>query len=111
MMTNSRGLTLSTGDDYERHFRDAMTLLRSVRITLADLLEQVVEGGHGALKELGAKQADLETALRRAFDAEARWNEYQGKQAGPVAGEIDFDSIRHDIGCRLARLRDCCQED
>lgn len=111
-MQASRGPTLVTGADHERLFRDALTLLRSVRTTLADLLEEVSDGHGGGLKDLAPKQAELESALRRAFEAEARWNEWQARKEGAsLAGEIDFDALRQDIACRLERLRACCRDE
>jgi hypothetical protein len=111
-----------TSESHPSHPRkvwdDAVTLLSAVRSTLADLLEDVRSGEPGSLKEVAAKQAELETALKRAFEAEGRFHEWQAKQAGrdgkaaaAGVGEIDFDALRHDIACRLQRLRDCCQDD
>lgn len=111
-MKQARGSTLATREDNERHYKDAITLLRSVRVTLAEMLEQVLDGGAGALRDIAAKHGELESALRRAFEAETRWNDWSAKQDNaPVAGEIDLASIRENIACRLARLRECCQEE
>jgi len=103
-----------------------MLLLTSVRSTLADLLREVREGDGNTLRQLVLTQAELEIALRRAIETEQKfnvWNEKNvatgqaagksgaGGGAGSGGGEIDLDAVRYDIGCRLARLRACCDTD
>lgn len=97
----------------EKVLRDARVLLGAVRGTLADLLQRVRNGDAGALRGLATKQAELETALKRAFEAEGKYDDWQarnGRGHGADDGEIDFDQLRRDIGSRLARIRECCQE-
>ncbi len=106
----SRRPTLLTGQEIEENFVDALNLLRSVRRTLSRLLEEV-EAGEGSLKDVTLKQADLKVALRRAFEAEEKYNTWHAKNAGPVeppASEIDYAALREEIACRLARISDCC---
>ena len=110
-MQHHRQTTLGTAEDIEQHFDDALRLLRSVRRTLAALLDRVEEGETGLLKEVGLKQSELESALRRAFEAEEKYNAWHEKHAGVTqACEIDFAALREEIACRLQTLRDCCQE-
>jgi Skp family chaperone for outer membrane proteins len=112
-MPQTRGSTIINAQDAAEHFADALTLLRSVRRTLSDLLTRVEDGETGLLKEVGLKQAELESALKRAFEAEEKynaWAEKQGARTALPAGHLDLDAVRHDIACRLARLRECCQE-
>lgn len=98
--------------DTARLYEESLILLSSVRGTLAALLRRVSEGDATALKELTAKQAELEFALKRAFETEQRFNDWKAKQDRTAwSDEIDFDMVRHDIGCRLARLRSCCEAD
>lgn len=104
--------TLVTADDHHQHFKDAINLLRSVRVNLSSLLEDCLDGVGGTFKDLAAKHAELESALRRAFETEARWNEWTAKQDdAALPGEIDLAAVRQDIACRLARLSECCQEE
>jgi hypothetical protein len=89
---------------------DARKLLTSVRRTLAGLLESVREG-QGSLSEIVKKHGELETALTRVFQTEQKYNDWLAKRSGDLApGEIDFEALRDEIGCRLARLVECCQE-
>ncbi|WP_210527508.1 hypothetical protein [Rubellimicrobium arenae] len=110
-MTRSRGSTLLTQEDIELNFRDALTLLRSVRRTLSDLLDRVSDDEPGLLKDIGLKQSELETALKRAFEAEEKYNAWHERHSGVTnACEIDFDTLREELACRLARLRECCED-
>ena len=101
-----------SADEIERDFSDALKLLRSVRRTLSDLLDRVErEEEPGLLKEVGLKHSELESALRRAFEAEEKYNAWHAKTSGlQNACEIDFDGLREEIACRLQRLRDCGDE-
>ena len=97
-------------DDAARLYDESLILLSSVRSTLAGLLRRVSEGDATVLKELVAKQAELEFALKRAFETEQRFNDWKAKHdRSSWSDEIDFDTVRHEIGCRLARLRSCCE--
>jgi hypothetical protein len=103
--------TLATGEDIQAHFEDAIGLLRSVRRTLRNLLERAEDGDDAVLKEIGLKQSELESALKRAFDAEERYNDWQARTSGlRNAAEIDFAALREELACRINTLRDCCQE-
>ena len=110
-MSKRRRFALPTPEEIERQFHDSLTLMRAVRETLADLLSEA--SGGGSLRDVGLKQAELETALKRAIEAEAKWDEWQAKQAGEEGGDapVDYVALREDIACRLARLRDCCQDE
>ena len=110
-MTNPRIPVLSAAD-IEQDLIDALNLLRSVRRTLTRLLDRVEhEDDSQALKEVGLKHSELEAALRRAYEAEERYNAWAAKTSGVQnACEIDFGALREEIACRLQRLRDCCEE-
>lgn len=87
---------------------DAAVLLTAVRRTLAELLERVIEGDAAVLRDVASKQMDLETALKRVFEAEQKYHERIERERGTAGGDdIDFDAIRDQIGCRLHRLRAC----
>lgn len=85
---------------------DAGVLLQAVRSSLTDLLRRVMEGDFAALKDLAGKQGELETALKRVFDAEAKYHERCAVR-GSGADAIDFNALREEIACRLHRLRQC----
>lgn len=92
--------------DIRSYREDAVTLLSAVRRTLAELLRKMVEGEDIALRDLAAKQAELESALKRVFDAESRFHEWMQRNSGAGDGAIDLDAARVEIGRRLDRLRD-----
>ncbi|ARO14264.1 hypothetical protein BVG79_00912 [Ketogulonicigenium robustum] len=102
-----------TGDDeaarLQRDLRDAMVLVRSVRTSLADMLAELSAGNPGPLREIAPKHSELESALRRAFETEQKFNDWTAKFTGGQDGEtLDYDAIRDEISCRLARLGPCC---
>ncbi|ADO42292.1 hypothetical protein [Ketogulonicigenium vulgare] len=100
---------LAPNQDIQRQLRDAMVLLLSVRGSLADMLAELSAGNPGPLREIAPKQSELETALRRAFDTEQKFNDWYAKFAKGTADDtLDYDAIRDEIGCRLARLNPCC---
>jgi len=104
----------STPEDYQQLFDESVLLLSSVRGTLADLLKGLVQGKTVNLRDVVAKQAELEAALRRAFETEQKfhdWKSKHGRSGGADAAEIDFDAARYEIGCRLSRLRACCHSE
>ena len=107
----TRRTTLPTPEAIEQHFLDSLNLLRHVRRTLTDLLDRAEAEDFTTLKEIGLKQGELESALKRAFEAEERFNAQAEKASGlRGASEIDFASLREEIACRLNTLRSCCQE-
>jgi hypothetical protein len=90
---------------------DARSLLVQVRTTLSALLREAAEGNSTNLTEVVKKQSELESALRRVFETEQKYDDWQRKsRGGQEPDAIDFDAIRVQIGCRLARLRDCCNQ-
>lgn len=90
---------------------DSFTLLRSIRRSLAHLLRQIESGDVGALKGLMGRTGELEKALRLAIETEVKFTEWKAQYDRSLAeNEIDFEAVRFEIGCRLARIRDCCDE-
>jgi len=111
-MDDTNGALAATDAGVRKQLDDGLVLLSAVRSSLADLLRDVRGGQAGALKELATKQSELERALARVFDAEQKYHDWLAREAGALApGDIDFDAARREIGCRLSRLRECCQAD
>ncbi len=111
-MEEVTGIAIVPDDGLKKYLADSVVLLTSVRSGLADLLKAILEGDADSPKDLADKQADFEKALRRVFEAEDRFNDWYSKSTGDsLGGEIDFDAVRQEIGCQLARIRDCCAEE
>ncbi len=94
-------------------FDDCVITLVSVRETLAVLVRAAREGESGSAREITAKQKELETALMRAIETEQKYHEWKSKREGRsgAGGDgFDLDAARAQIGCRLARIRECCRE-
>ncbi len=92
--------------------QDSVTLLASVRSSLGDLLAVIDSGGFTGddLKALTDQQALLQRALDKVQDAEKKYYDWIVRHGGHDPADIDYDAIRDQIGCRLARLRECCQQ-
>lgn len=111
-MEESLSTAIATEGGLRKYLQDSIVLLVSVRSGLAVLLQQIIDGDVGAFKELAEKQSELEKALKRVFEAEDRFNEWYARETDQGRpGDIDFDAVRHEIGCRLARIRECCGSD
>jgi len=92
--------------DLSRCLASSAVLFRSVTTTIQDMLELARADDTGILPEILKKLAELETLLGRALAMEAKLHELRSKtQAGPRAGEIDFDAVRDQIRGRLDQLR------
>ena len=111
-MEEVTGTAIVPDEGLKKYLADSVVLLTSVRSGLADLLRAILAGDAETPKDLADKQADFEKALRRVFEAEDRFNDWYSKTTGDtVFGEINFDAVRQEIGCQLARIRDCCADD
>jgi hypothetical protein len=84
------------------------TMVASLRLMREELDRMTVE--RGDYPEFHRQYAALRDALQKMIEQENRLNDYLAKLHGPAAApEFDLDAIRHEIGCKLARLRACCE--
>lgn len=99
-------------DDPTRMFDESLVLLANVQSALVRALRAVDSGKLAATHELEPTFVELEVALKRAIEMERMVHDWKQKQRGTskasTTADIDFDRARHEIGCRLARLRACC---
>lgn len=83
--------------------------IRALRKELEDLIQQIRSGEDADLSN-GTKQvASAETLVRTCQKVEATLVEQSSRAVGIARGgyAIDLDQARFEIGCRLARLRNC----
>lgn len=109
-------MTLITPDDRTRNTAELLQSLhgslRELRITIEDLKQQIRTGEDAGLVS-GTKQlAAADGLLRACQKVEASLVEQENRQAGIAQGgyALDLLQARFEIGCRLARLRTCCNE-
>ncbi len=106
---------IKTETDLKKYLKDTIALLTAVHREVAAILVRAREGDTGAVHELTDRNGELEDALLRVMKAEQKLDEWNDRSTGYGArsrgGEIDFDAVRHEIGCRLARIRECCRSD
>ncbi|WP_241962884.1 hypothetical protein [Thalassorhabdomicrobium marinisediminis] len=86
---------------------EARQLFETIGTTLSAVLELVSAGDFKDIDLLPRQMARLTDALADIRKKEADFNEKFSDQ--PAGGEIDFDDLRHEIGCRLNRIRQCCR--
>ena len=107
-------MTLMTPE--ERISRTA-ELLQSVERSLhllrkqaEDLRKQLQAGEDADLVNGSKRVAAVEGLVRTCQKVEQSLAEQHDRQAGIVRGgyALDLDAARLEIGCRLARLRTCC---
>ena len=97
-------------------FDDSLALLNTSRRELRrllDLLEEEEDRPPG--KSISDRCIQLERALTTVIQTEAKFYEWHAKHARALRGEDpheepDFEAVRFEIGCRIARIRDCCAE-
>jgi AhpD family alkylhydroperoxidase len=75
--------------------------------TLSAVLDLVQAGDFKDIDLLPKQMARLTDAIADIRKKEAEFNDKFG--TGLAEGEIDFDQLRREIGCRLGRIRRCCR--
>jgi hypothetical protein len=87
---------------------EARQLHRNINQTLNAVLELVQAGDLDDLALLPKQMAQLNNAITESQKREAEFNGRYGDGLGD--GDIDFEQLRRDIGCRLSRIRTCCRK-
>jgi hypothetical protein len=91
-------------------FQSLQDSIRNLR-QQAEGLRRQIEAGEDADLVNGNKQvAAVDGLLRTCQKVEASLDEQYHRKAGIVRGgyALDLEQARFEIGCRLARLRACC---
>lgn len=112
-------MTLITQQDLTQDTETTQELLRALQASLADLRRtaialklQIQSGDPGDLGG-GAKEiASVDQLARNCMKTEVSLAEICNRKAGIVRGgyALDLDAARVEVGCRLARLRTCCDK-
>jgi uncharacterized coiled-coil protein SlyX len=85
--------------------------LKSITFQIVELKSEVEQGNLGRTKEVGQLLADARYWLKAARETEAEIENVEKQRAGIVHDYgLDLEAARSEIGCRLARLRNCCRE-
>ena len=87
---------------------EARQLHRNINQTLTAVLELVQAGDFNDVALLPKQMAQLNNVIVESQKREADFNGRYGD--GLEDGDIDFDQVRRDIGCRLSRIRSCCRK-
>ncbi len=83
-------------------------MVASLRLLREELDRMTVERG---ITRVSPSVCRLRDALQKMIEQENRLNDYLAKQPGAQPEpRSTLTLLRHEIGCKLARLRACCQE-
>lgn len=96
-------------EDLLRSLQDSISNLRQLA---EDLRRRIEAGEETELTETSKELAKADTLVRTCQKVEACLVEQRERQAGIVRGGValDLDQARFEIGCRLARIRSCCDQ-
>ncbi|MBC7181249.1 MAG: hypothetical protein H5U14_14335 [Roseovarius sp.] len=80
--------------------------LADMRADLAEIYQRIRSGDLDELKNATKATTEIRQWLKIALEAEAQLERRRKEDLGIVHGyALDFDDARHQIGCRLDRLK------
>lgn len=106
-MTNQRGGNATDQRPAAERIEEARQLYRNINQTLTAVLDLVQKGDLDDVALLPKQMAQLNAVVAESQKREADFNGKYGDGLGD--GDIDFEQLRRDIGCRLGRIRRCCR--
>lgn len=106
-MTKQSGGTTTEQQPAAERIEEARQLYETIGETLSAVLELVNAGDFKDIDLLPKQMGRLTDAIADVRKKEADFNDKFGN--GLAEGEIDFEQLRRDIGCRLGRIRRCCR--
>ncbi|MGJ8612151.1 MAG: hypothetical protein ACSHWY_13705 [Octadecabacter sp.] len=106
MSNQSGGMSTDQQPAVER-IEEARQLYRNINQTLNTVLELIEGGDFNEVALLPKQMAQLTSAIAESQKRETEFNGKYGDGLGD--GDIDFEQLRRDIGCRLGRIRKCCR--
>jgi hypothetical protein len=108
MINQGGGETTEQKSAAER-IEEARQLHRSITKTVGAVLELIEQGEMNDIALLPKQMTQLNAVYADIQRKEAEFNDKFG--TGLAEGDIDFDALRREIGCRLNRIRRCCRSD
>ena len=113
---NSVTMNLITSDEgssvLDQHLSSIERQLVLIKHDLENLHEQILAGKIGSGTHANKTMGSIKHWIRLAIETEMKIAEQKRHQAGlgRCGYEIDLAEARHQIGCRLDRLRNCCKQ-
>jgi septal ring factor EnvC (AmiA/AmiB activator) len=107
-------MTLKTPEERIQQTTDLLRSLQdsigALRQKAEDLRQRIEAGEDSDLIGYSKDIARVETLIRACQKVEASLVEQQDRHSGHANGcsALDLEQARFEIGCRLARLRTCC---
>lgn len=106
-MENQRGGQATDQKPAAERIEEARQLYETIGETLNTVLDLVSAGDFKDIDLLPKQMTRLTDAIADVRKKEADFNDRFGNGLGD--GDIDFEQLRRDIGCRLGRIRRCCR--
>lgn len=106
MTTHSGGETTEQRSAAER-IEEARRLHETIHETLTEMLDSIKSGDLQDVTLVPKQVTRLTDAIGDLRKKEAEFNDKFGR--GFEDGEVDFDVLRSEIGCRIRRIRRCCR--
>ena len=113
---NSVAMNLITPDEglsvLDQHLSSIERQLVLIKHDLETLHEQILAGKIGSETHANKTMGSIKHWIRLAIETEMKIAEQKRHQAGlgRCGYGIDLAEARHQIGCRLDRLRNCCKQ-
>jgi hypothetical protein len=106
-MSKQNGGTTTDQKSAAERIEEARRLYETIGETLSTVLELVKAGDFKDIDLMPKQMTRLTDAIAEVRKREAEFNDRHG--TGLSEGDIDFDELRREIGCRLGRIRRCCR--
>ncbi|MFQ6552831.1 hypothetical protein AAD018_010875 [Aestuariibius insulae] len=104
------GQTPDPGDEFDGQLTESRVLFKALSDDLAAALRSLDGDCASGARAVKQRRAALVAALEHAKAVEAWIDDERDKTGrGGKASPLDLDAVRHQIGCRLHRLRSCCK--
>ena len=102
----------NSGPKFDEQIERIRQVLKDLEQQMPGLAQQARAGEVDMIKEAGKTTTEVRQWMRLAFETEKAIDEYSKRDAGIENGyALDLAEARRAIGCRMARIRPCCQAD
>lgn len=106
-MTTERGGTATEQKTAAERIEEARRLHETIQAALNDVLNAIKAGDLQDVALVPKQVTRLTDVIGDLRKREVEFNDKFGTGFGD--DDVDFDELRHEIGCRIRRIRRCCR--
>ena len=105
-------ITAEKGPEFEeKRFDELQEIITGLADTLKLADDMIQQGELDVVKDVNKYLTEVRGAYLKAVEMEARIHAERKRKAGVSGGyALDLGAARSEIGCRLDRLRRCCED-